>query len=386
MNFNQNNFNSLLNTELLFDIINSENQFLEDYKMSLDYIKYTNEFFIKANNIIKSIDSILDEKNFEKNVKNFNELGEKLKKLNYKDNKINNSNYNIEGLPDCSNLLTICSIFYEELYNEPVSSSGISIRDSQNLLEELNTNNYKNHRQITLEINFKNFVVKIIRAGGVINKFENNNFFDLFPSIFKNNQIKLMKNILLHSNENPKAQQNNKNKKLTKNKGKEKEKQFINLDIIIEEKENNEIFYKLLKMKLSFILLTNISHKIYLNGIYSLDNNIIITEQEKGEEKIFIFGNKELITKNNIIKKNNNKYYNGRKLIKNNDCLIGCKIYNVYHVLSSKTLNELNYKKKSISSFYGDEHESSVNKNNRSFYTNGMSFHINGMKSRTIMG
>ena len=368
MNFNQFNFNSLLNTELLFDIINSENQFLEDYKMSLDYIKYTNEFFIKANNIIKSIDSILEEKKFEKNVKYFNELGEKLIKLNYKDNKINSSNYNIEGLPDCSNLLTICSIFYEELYNEPVSSSGISIRQSQNILEELSTNNYKNYRQITLEINMKNFVIKIIRAGGDINKYENNNFFDLFPNIFKNYQIKEMKNILIHSNENPKFQLNN-NKKITKNKGKEKGKQYINFDIIIEEKENNEVFYKLLKMKLSFILLTHISHKIYLNGIYALDNNNIITEQEKGEEKVLFFGNKELVTKHNILKKNNNKYYNGRKLIKNCSCFIGSKKYNVYHILSSKSSNESNYIKKSISSFY-DEHENSSNKNKRSFNFN----------------
>ena len=381
MNFNQFNFNSLLNTELLFDIINSENQFLEDYKMSLDYIKYTNEFFIKANNIIKSIDSILEEKKFEKNVKYFNELGEKLIKLNYKDNKINSSNYNIEGLPDCSNLLIICSIFYEELYNEPVSSSGISIRDSQNILEELNTNNYKNHRQITLEINMKNFVAKIIRAGGDLNKFENNNFFDLFPSNFKNNQIKLIKNILLYSNENPKAHQNNKNKKLTKNKGKEKEKQYINLDIIIEEKENNEICYKLLKMKLSFILLTHINHKIYLNGIYSLDSNFIITEQEKGEEKIVFFGNKELTTKKNILKKNNNKYYNGRKLVKISGCFIGCKIYNIYHILSSKSLNEMNTKKKSYSSLYGDEHENSSNKNNRSFNFNDLASQASSVSS-----
>ena len=190
-----------------------------------------------------------------------------------------------------------------------------------------------------------------------------------------------MKKILLHSNENPKSQQNNKNKKIAKNKGKEKEKQYINLDIIIEEKENNEIFYKLLKMKLSFILLTHINHKIYLNGKYSLDNNIIITEQEKGEEKILLFGNKGLIAKTNIINKNNNKYYNGRKLVKNNGCFIGCKRYSVYHILSSKSLNELNYKKKSVSSLYEDENENSLNKNNRSFNFNDIASQASSVSS-----
>ena len=134
-------------------------------------------------------------------------------------------------------------------------------------------------------------------------------------------------------------------------------------------------------MKLSFILLTHISHKIYLNGKYTLDNNIIITQQDKGEEKILLFGNKDLISKNNIVKKHNNKYYNGRKLVENNGCFIGCKRYNVYHVLSSKSLNNFNNKKYSVSSLYEDEHENSSNKNNRSFNFNDMASQISSVNS-----
>ena len=86
-------------------------------------------------------------------------------------------------------MLTICSIFYEELYNESISNSKIYIRDSQNLLEDLINNNYKNHKLITVEINIQNFQVKIMRAGGYMNKYENTCLFDLFPEIFKNKQI-----------------------------------------------------------------------------------------------------------------------------------------------------------------------------------------------------
>ena len=84
------------------------------------------------------------------------------------------------GVPNCNNLLTICSLFYEELFNETFSNSLIPIRDNPNLIEDLINNNIKNIKQITLEINVINFNVKIIRAGGVMNKYENNNFFDFF--------------------------------------------------------------------------------------------------------------------------------------------------------------------------------------------------------------
>jgi len=71
LNFKKENYCALLNTELLYDIINSENQFLEDYKLSLSNIKYANDFLIKANDIIQTIDFIFNEKNINNKIKNF---------------------------------------------------------------------------------------------------------------------------------------------------------------------------------------------------------------------------------------------------------------------------------------------------------------------------
>jgi len=46
---NRNDNNSKLNIELLFDIINFENSdILEEYKICLEQIKYSNNFLIKA--------------------------------------------------------------------------------------------------------------------------------------------------------------------------------------------------------------------------------------------------------------------------------------------------------------------------------------------------
>ena len=380
MAINQKKYNIVLNSELLFDIINDENRlFLEDNKIALNNVKYTNDFFIKAHKITEIICQIFDEKKLYKKTKLFFKLGEKLDGLKFKDSKSylnnnfgdSNNGSNIEGLPNCNNLLTICSLFYEELYNESFSNSGISIRDTPNLIEDLINNNFKNSKQITLEIDMTIFEVKIIRAGGMMNKYENNNFFDFFSPIFKKNQINEMKKVLLYLNESSK-EKSKKIKREKGNKGKE-EKQYMKLSFIIEEKEKEEIFCKLLKMKLTFIFLTQINNKIYLNGVYNIDDNIIVTEQMKDNEILLNFGNKEQknipsIRNNNnriIIKSSKNgKYLGNKKLVKIYD-YFGCRKYNVYHflIMNRTPVYERNINKGKIqSNIFEDENKKDNNK------------------------
>ena len=253
-------------------------------------------------------------------------------------------------MPNCNNLLTISSLFYEEFFNEPFANSGIYIREGPNLLEDLINNNEKNSKQITLEINIHNFKTKIIRAGGHFNKYENNDLCNFFPSIFKSRQILEMKNILLNSND---SFQMELLKEKYKNKKGKKEKQYIIFNFIMEEKEDNLIFYKILKLKLTLILITNINIIIYLNGTYKLDDNIIVTEQKKDEEILLHCGNKEQIEylkkiKNDkIIQKiNNRKYFGNNKLVKDSNSFVGCKKYNVYHCIATISRNIL-YQKES---------------------------------------
>jgi len=348
--------NSKLNTELLFDIINFENDnILEEFNLCLNQIKYTNDFLIKAKNLVEYLNDILNEKKFIKIAEKIFNFGEKLKELKYREIKSNINNLsshtnNIYGLPNCNNLLTISSLFYEEFFNEPFANSGIYIREGPNLLEDLINNNEKNSKQITLEINIHNFKTKIIRAGGHFNKYENNDLCNFFPLLFKSRQIIEMKNILLNSND---SFQMELLKEKYKNKKGKKEKQYIKFNFIIEEKEDNLIFYKILKLKLTLILITNINIIIYLNGTYKLDDNIIITEQKKDEEILLHCGNKEQIEylkkiKNDkIIQKiNNRKYFGNNKLVKDYNSFVGCKKYNVYHCIATISKNIL-YQKES---------------------------------------
>ena len=351
---NRNDNNSKLNTELLFDIINYENSnILEEYNICLNQIKYTNNFLIKAKKLLEYFEGLLNEKKFYKITQKIFDFGEKLKELKYKEiksnmNNLNNYNSNnAYGLPNCNNLMTICSLFYEELFNEPFANSGIYIREGANLLEDLINNNDKNSKQITLEINIQNLKIKIIRAGGYFNKYENYDLCDFFPNIFKNRQLIEIKKILLNSND---SFQMELLKEKYKNKKGKKVKQYIKFNFIIEEKEDNYMFCKILKLKLTLILLTNINLIIYLNGTYELDNNIIVSEQKKDEEELLYFGCKEQIEsiKNNkngtLIKEYHNKKYLGNnKLIKEYKCFSGCKKYNVYHCIlshSQKTIFE----------------------------------------------
>ena len=337
-----------LNTELIFRLLISDNkEKLEDNRLYLNKIKYVNNYVLKANEIIDTFYKIFDEKKLEKKYEIVFKFGTLIEKLNYKEiknNNINNNNSNNINNKhlNCSNLITICSIFYEELYNESLSNSRIYIRDSQNLLEDLINNNYKNQKIISLEIDLQNFKVKIIRAGGHINKYENNYLFDLFPEIFKNKQILTFKKILLNSNFDIQNYSKNSNKE-NFSKNKKNEEQYINFCLLIEEKEDNNAYYQLLKLELNLVILKDIDSILFLNGIYKIDKDIIITEKNKDKEYLFHFGNKEQI---NLISFDNSKenripikqikgskYLGSKKLVQDLNALKECERYKVYHFL-----------------------------------------------------
>jgi len=358
------NCNSTLNFEILYEIINNENsQVLDEYKICLKRIQYSNKFIIKAKNILDLFSGILEEKKQDRKIQKFFKLGELINELKYKEIKsnINNNGSDIEKLPTCNNLLTICSLFFEELYNECTSNSGIYIKDSLNALEDLINNNNKNSRHITLEINIQSHNAKIIRGGGYMNKYENNDLFDLSPSIFKNNQIKEMKKILLNSNNNYKG--NNQKAK----KGNKREKQYLHFELIIEEKEDTMMYYRILKLKLSLFFIENIDVIIYLDGLYNIDKDIIVTEEKKDAEILINFGNKEQMDSINydesnnkiIIQSNkNNKYLGKKRLIKCNSFIVGSKIYNIYHFLSNIKKNNFTKTEKFFNKTINTEYQS----------------------------
>ena len=138
-------------------------------------------------------------------------------------------------------------------------------------------------------------------------------------------------------------------------KNNQNENQYYNFFFIIEEKKENNIYYQLLNLEMNLMILKNIETIFYLNGIYKIDNNIIITEQRNNIEFLFHFGNpeqKQMIEdiskdKKIIIRQNKgNKYLGNKKLIENKNALKGCKHYKVYHFLLPSKKNFYNRKNK----------------------------------------
>ena len=182
--------------------------------------------------------------------------------------------------------------------------------------------------------------------------------------------MKEMKKILLNSNNNYKG-----NNRKTK-KGNKREKQYIHFDFIIEEKEDTMIFFRSLKLKLNLFFIENIDVIIYLDGLYSIDKEIIVTEEKKDEEILVNFGNKEQIEYTNyennnkiIIQTNkNNKYLGKKRLIKDNNYFVGSKIYNVYHFLSNIKKNNFTKTErifnKTLNTDYQDE-KSNIDASNK---------------------
>ena len=353
-----------LNTELIYKIINEENnQHLEEYNTYINIIKYTNNFLNKAKEILDSINIILKETNTNKQYELLFKLRiliEKLKFKEIKNNINNNRNYNLNSIDktlNCNNALTICSLFYEELYNKSISHSRIYIKNNQNLLDDLINNNFKTQKLITLEIASKNFQVNIIRAGGELNKYENYSLFNLFPEIFKIKQISFMKEILLNSNKELTTEINNENNNNSN-------KFNINMNFIIEEKDGDDIYYKLLKLNLFFVLLKNINLIFYLNGIYKIEKDIIITKQTEEYEFLFHLGNKTLFNKKSEIseenklkikKVNGNKYLGNKKLKQYKNVLKGIKKYKVYQLITqAKRNNSSLFNKQRLSHLYDE--------------------------------
>ena len=97
-----------------------------------------------------------------------------------------------ENIISAKNLILICSIFYEEIFNTVLSNTQIPIRNNFQILEDTFINSFnKSDKKISLALILNKKECKIIRAGKGLSSFINENLFELFPIEFKQYQIDL---------------------------------------------------------------------------------------------------------------------------------------------------------------------------------------------------
>ena len=307
-------FNLLLNEKLILEFIHEQNSvLLSDNKPKVIQIYLCNKFMILSNNIINKLKDILSSTRKLNKAQEIINLSFMLKDMENKEYKNNLFINKREKTSNCNfkNLITICSIIYEEIFNKAISNSNIPIRDNIQILEEIFYNNNIN-KIISLSVNLVNGECNIIRVGKDLSSHINQNLFDLFPIIFKDYQITLFLSSIFDKFDNnlksqaiiyDKSNSNNNNLKKLSSKfslkkdikiaDNKKSNNSVEIKLIICENISSKIFYKCLTLKLSPLIINNHKYLILFDGVYTLHKKTFITEYQRNiifEKLLFVSG------------------------------------------------------------------------------------------------
>ena len=302
----KNDFNLLLNEKLILEFIHQQNrELLFDNKPKVIQIFLCNKFMVLSNNIINKLkDILISERKINKAQEIIN-LSFMLKEMENKEYINNICKNKEEKASNCNfkNMIAICSIIFEEIFNKTISNSNIPIRDNIQILEDIFYNNNIN-KKISLSVNLINKKCNIIRVGEDLSSHINQNLFDLFPIIFKEYQINLFlssifdefdKNLndqtIIYQNNNTNNNIINKLYNITSSKNiikridNKKNQIFVEIKLIICENISSKIFYKCLALRLAPLFNDDYKYFILFDGVYSLYKRTIITEYQV--DKIF---------------------------------------------------------------------------------------------------
>ena len=369
--YENNNITLSLNEKLILEMINHENRvFLDTHQSQIIQLLLCNQFIDLSNKVIKKLRSILtSEQNLNK-AKKLIDLSFMLKEMKNQKYKKNLFSHKLENISNSKNLISACSIVYEEIFNTTINFSQIPIRDNIQPLEDTfrNTNN-KNEKIITLSFNLNDKSCQIIRAGKGLSSYLNNNLFDLFPLIFQQYQINLfISNILANFdntlNKEEKSQNITNNAVAVNKKGKKRnnktnlknikqirpitvnnknKKEYVEIKLVLCENISSKIYYKLLTLKITPLFNNDNSCFILFDGLFYIHRLTVISiidyeKNKEAEEKVFAVSDPELEKNNETysmsLKKytiwQNNQGYNTSKVSSFN---ISFKLYNIYMLI-----------------------------------------------------
>ena len=358
--FNKKNYVLSLNLKLLFEIINSENKnILENHQLSTEQIFLINDFLSKADKVLDNIKLVLTETLIKERISHFFDLYEIL--FDLKSNKFRTSLYynKNEGIINFFKYISICSMIYEEIFNCSLSSGGITLKENQIFLDDLSNKNSIDLNQIIIQLDLLSFENRILYIVGELAKYKGKALCQLFPNIFKMQQLNIMKNKIMNSKYLTTI---NKDKDFFHNytnKGKNNDEQYICLQLLIYDEIKHKKYFVMISLRLNLIYPIGISKKILLTGFYSVDKNIIITldkstnenrreivlnsEENKYKTEIRNFSTNEI----QLIKyKNNDKYFSGKKLLFITKFYVNPNCYNIYTIFHTEKQNTYKMDKK----------------------------------------
>ena len=297
------NYNLALNIKVILDTINHSNKLIEAHETQIIQIIYCNKFLTLVRSTLEQIKTILNSEN--EKAKKYIQLSKTLKELKNKKYKKVLFNHKYDNISNSKNIIYLCSLLYEEIFNMTLNNNQIPLRENYQLLDRLIYTD-KIEKIISLSLNLSNQECKIIRAGRDLYPYKNYNLLDLIPLIFRDYFGKIfISQIIDYFNSNiPKKPKEKKNESIidlnmedentdgtqknrhlkrgsykpgnaNKNMGKS---EYIEFKMIINEEISNRTFYRLLYLNITPLFNNDYNSRyILLDGSFKLYDNTLIT-------------------------------------------------------------------------------------------------------------
>ena len=379
------NYVLALNIKIILDVINNENKLLDIHEAQIKEITLCNEFLSLVSSTLKQITDIM--KNEENKPIKLIKLSSTLNKMKNKKYKEILSNRKNDDVSNSKNIIYLCSLLYEEIFNVILNINQVPLRENYQILEDNFINNDKIERIISLALNLTNKECKIIRAGKDLYNYKDDNLFDLIPLTFKDYlQNSFISKIIDHFGSSKKEKKVDSYLSLPSNK-------FINLNLkhenkiikritlkydfvpkiinkneymefnmIISETISSRIFYRLLILRLtplfnyeynSFYILLDGSFRLFKNTIMTLRD--LKNKSETGQ-KIISVSKPELEFPPELYRMPFHSYImsiekNNYKLSKFLDFILSKKLITIYNIIPKEKISHI----KKRNSFFTNE-------------------------------
>ena len=280
-----------LNLNALYEYVNIKNeQVILKNSEIIERLNYIQKFIADGQDIIFQINQIINVKDGNYNLEEFLLLSYSLDDI--KGDKYQNSLFKSKNNNEATFNITICSIFFEELFNKPIGQNFLQIRENLAQYEDSLNLLFEHSNKITLKFNLITNEILMIQAGKDLYQYLNKNLVNLFPITFRQYQIDIFKKELMKELKRESQIDDDENNKLDSNLNDfilPIDKNNIIIKLIINRNNNNNL-YGILNLELKLLLNSRINEVITLNGFYLLTKNHFITYKKDFLNKDLMFG------------------------------------------------------------------------------------------------
>ena len=268
--FEKNNIHQYLTLYSIYKKIAKINEIeMEKVRMLMSELHSVNSFLTISLNLLNNLDYIFQNENQKINIEKILEIVDDSSRL--KDKEFRTYLFNNKEIKDVIFPLTICSILYEEIFNETLTKANlIQIRERYQEMEDT-LNLFDINKQITFKLNIINGKIEFLRSGQEFYRYIGKDFYDIFPKELYEYQKTSFQSLILNP---PKP-------------SKESTTKAINTTFIIKTTRNRNRIYGILHLNFNILFQDKHFDIIILDGYYYVTNNNFITYIKNNEEYYF---------------------------------------------------------------------------------------------------